>query len=83
MTRPHLVTAALPYANGQLHLGHLVEYIQADIYVRARRQAGEEVYFFCAADSHGTPIELNASKQGIAPEALVERAREGLSLIHI
>ncbi|MBM65563.1 MAG: methionine--tRNA ligase, partial [Myxococcales bacterium] len=59
------------------HLGHLVEYIQADIYVRARRQAGEEVYFFCAADSHGTPIELNANKQGIEPEELVERARAG------
>lgn len=77
MSRPHLVTAALPYANGQLHLGHLVEYIQADIFVRARRQTGEEVYFFCAADSHGTPIELNARKQGISPEDLVEQARDG------
>ncbi len=77
MTRPHVVTAALPYANGKLHLGHLVEYIQADIYVRARRQSGEEVYFFCAADSHGTPIELNARKQGIDPEDLVESARQG------
>ena len=61
----------------KLHLGHLVEYIQADIYVRARRQSGEEVYFFCAADSHGTPIELNARKQGIDPEDLVESARQG------
>lgn len=77
MSRPHLVTAALPYANGQLHLGHLVEYIQADIFVRSRRQAGEEVYFFCAADSHGTPIELNARKQGVSPERLVEEARQG------
>jgi methionyl-tRNA synthetase len=55
-----LVTAALPYANGALHLGHLVGYIQADIWVRAQRMAGREVYFVCADDTHGTPIMLAA-----------------------
>jgi methionyl-tRNA synthetase len=69
-----MVTAALPYANGRLHIGHLVEYIQADMYVRAHRQAGRSVHFFCAADAHGTPIEINARKQGISPDDLVAEA---------
>ena len=62
--RPALVTTALPYANGPLHLGHLVGYIQADIWVRARRMAGGEVHFVCADDAHGTPIMLAAEKAG-------------------
>jgi methionyl-tRNA synthetase len=62
------VTCALPYANGHLHLGHLVGYIQADIWVRARRMAGETVHFVCADDAHGTPIMLAAEKAGMAPE---------------
>ncbi len=68
-----LVTAALPYANGSLHLGHMVEYIQADTYVRFLRLNGKEVLFVCADDTHGTPIEINAAKHGISPEELVEK----------
>jgi methionyl-tRNA synthetase len=69
-----LVTAALPYANGSIHLGHLLESIQTDVYVRARKLAGDDVIFMWAADTHGTPIELRARKEGITPEALIERA---------
>lgn len=69
-----LVTAALPYANGSIHLGHLLESIQTDVYVRARKLAGEDVIFMWAADTHGTPIELRARKEGITPEVLIERA---------
>ncbi len=68
-----LVTAALPYANGSIHLGHVVEYVQADIYVRFLRLVGEKVIFVCADDTHGTPIEINASKQGVTPEELISR----------
>jgi methionyl-tRNA synthetase len=70
-----LVTSALPYANGSIHLGHLVEYIQTDIYVRFRRAVGDDVSYICAADSHGTPIEVNATKAGMTPKAFVERFR--------
>src|SRR6266480_3687502 len=75
MTDPILITSALPYANGSIHLGHLVEYIQTDIYVRFRRATGDEVHYVCAADSHGTPIEVNAAKAGMDPKALVEKFR--------
>lgn len=68
---PALVTTALPYANGPLHLGHLVGYIQADIWVRARRLAGGTTHFVCADDTHGTPIMLAAEKVGISPEAFI------------
>jgi methionyl-tRNA synthetase len=68
-----LITCALPYANGPIHLGHLVEYIQTDIYVRFLRSCGEDVVFLCADDTHGTPIELNAAKEGIKPEQYVAR----------
>ncbi len=71
MPRSALVTNALPYANGQIHLGHLVGYIQADIWVRARRMAGDTVHFVCADDTHGTPIMLAAEKSGATPEAFV------------
>ncbi len=67
-----LVTSALPYANGSIHLGHLVEYIQTDIYVRFLRSCGEEVIYICADDTHGTPIEIKAQQMGISPERLVE-----------
>jgi methionyl-tRNA synthetase len=70
-----LLTSALPYANGSIHLGHLVEYIQTDIYARFRRACGDEVTYVCAADSHGTPIEVNAAKAGVAPKAFVEKYR--------
>jgi len=69
--RPALVTNALPYANGQIHLGHLVGYIQADIWVRARRMSGDTVHFVCADDTHGTPIMLAAEKAGVTPEAFI------------
>ena len=71
MPRSALVTNALPYANGQIHLGHLVGYIQADIWVRARRMSGDTVHFVCADDTHGTPIMLAAEKAGTSPEAFV------------
>jgi methionyl-tRNA synthetase len=71
-----LVTSALPYANGSIHLGHLVEYIQTDVYVRFRRACGDDVTYVCAADSHGTPIEVNAAKAGMAPKAFVEKYRK-------
>ncbi len=71
MARSALVTTALPYANGQLHLGHLVGYIQADIWVRARRMAGSSTHFVCADDTHGTPIMLAAEKAGTTPEAFI------------
>jgi methionyl-tRNA synthetase len=71
MSRSVLVTNALPYANGQIHLGHLVGYIQADIWVRARRMSGDTVHFVCADDTHGTPIMLAAEKAGITPEAFI------------
>jgi methionyl-tRNA synthetase len=71
MSRSALVTNALPYANGQIHLGHLVGYIQADIWVRARRMAGDTVHFVCADDTHGTPIMLAAEKAGTTPETFI------------
>ena len=68
-----LVTMALPYANGSLHLGHLVEAVQTDVYVRALRAMGEEVAFIGADDTHGTPIEVNAARAGVPPEQFVAR----------
>ena len=73
MTRKILVTSALPYANGSIHLGHLVEYIQTDIWVRFQKMQGHECYYACADDTHGTPIMLRAQAEGITPEALIER----------
>jgi methionyl-tRNA synthetase len=71
--RKILVTSALPYANGSIHLGHLVEYIQTDIWVRFQKMQGNEVHYVCADDTHGTPIMLRAEKEGITPEQLIER----------
>ena len=76
MSQKLLVTSALPYANGSVHLGHLVEYIQTDVYVRFRRSLGDDVTFVCAADSHGTPIEVNAARAGVSPKEFVERYRQ-------
>ncbi|WP_124949037.1 methionine--tRNA ligase [Sulfuriferula thiophila] len=73
MSRKILVTSALPYANGAIHLGHLVEYIQTDIWVRFQKMQGHECYYVCADDTHGTPIMLRAEKEGITPEALIDR----------
>ena len=69
--RKILVTSALPYANGSIHLGHLVEYIQTDIWVRFQKMQGHTVHYVCADDTHGTPIMLRAEKEGITPEALI------------
>ena len=71
MSRTALVTTALPYANGPLHLGHLVGYIQTDIWVRARRMAGDTAWYVCADDTHGTPIMLAAEKAGHTPEDFI------------
>ena len=71
-----LVTAALTYANGPAHLGHVLEAIQTDVYVRARKMMGHEVIFMWADDTHGTPIQIRARKEGIEPEALIAKAYE-------
>ncbi|BCB27112.1 methionine--tRNA ligase [Sulfurimicrobium lacus] len=74
MTRKILVTSALPYANGSIHLGHLVEYIQTDIWVRFHKmQADTQCFYVCADDTHGTPIMLRAEKEGVTPEQLIAR----------
>jgi methionyl-tRNA synthetase len=72
--RKIVATAALPYANGSIHIGHLVEYIQADIWVRFQRQRGHDAAFLCADDTHGTPIMIQAREKGISPEALIQAA---------
>jgi len=76
--RKILITSALPYANGSIHLGHLVEYIQTDIWVRFQKMClpkedGHEIYFVCADDTHGTPVMLRAEKEGITPEELINQ----------
>ncbi|AGA34018.1 Methionyl-tRNA synthetase [Thioalkalivibrio nitratireducens DSM 14787] len=71
-----LITSALPYANGPIHLGHLVEYIQTDIWARFQRARGHEAIYVCADDAHGTPIMLKARAEGIEPEELIARVRE-------
>ena len=71
MQRKILVTSALPYANGSIHLGHLVEYIQTDIWVRFQKMQGHECHYVCADDAHGTPIMLRAQSEGIKPETLI------------
>jgi methionyl-tRNA synthetase len=68
-----LVTAALPYANGAIHIGHMLEYIQTDIWARFQRSQGHECHFAWADDAHGTPIMLSAQKQGVSPEELIDR----------
>ncbi|GLQ96565.1 methionine--tRNA ligase [Dyella mobilis] len=77
MSRRLLVTHALPYANGPLHLGHMLGYIQTDIWVRAQRMMGSEVHFVAADDAHGTPIMLAAEKAGLSPEAFIKGIRAG------
>ncbi|WP_244062245.1 methionine--tRNA ligase [Aeromonas caviae] len=69
--RRMLVTCALPYANGSIHLGHMLEHIQADIWVRYQRMRGHQVHFVCADDAHGTPIMLKAQQMGISPEEMI------------
>ena len=83
----YLVTTALPYANGSIHLGHVLEAIQTDIWVRFQNANGNSAYFFCADDTHGTPVMLAASKRGITPEQLVgevlEQHKKDLSGFHV
>ncbi len=76
MKRKIVVTSALPYANGDIHLGHLVEYIQTDFWVRYQKLRGNECVYVCADDTHGTPIMIRARKEGITPEQLIARSHE-------
>ena len=71
-----LVSSALPYANGSIHIGHLVEYIQTDIWVRFQKLRGHECYYVCADDAHGSPIMLSAEQAGVTPEQLINKARQ-------
>ncbi|MCO6518516.1 methionine--tRNA ligase [Snodgrassella sp.] len=74
--RKILVTSALPYANGNIHLGHMVEHIQTDIWVRFQKSRGHECYYVCADDTHGTPVMLAAQKQGVTPEEMITKIRQ-------
>ncbi|OAM29656.1 methionine--tRNA ligase [Eikenella sp. NML03-A-027] len=76
MQRKILVTSALPYANGSIHLGHMVEHIQTDVWVRFQKLRSHECHYCCADDTHGTPVMLAAQKQGIAPEDMIAKVRE-------
>ncbi|MCK5175398.1 MAG: methionine--tRNA ligase, partial [Planctomycetes bacterium] len=76
MARKIVVTSALPYANGPIHIGHLVEYLQTDIWVRFQKLCGNECLYFCADDTHGTPIMIRARDEGIEPEELIKRVGE-------
>ncbi|OHB50100.1 MAG: methionine--tRNA ligase [Planctomycetes bacterium GWF2_41_51] len=73
MNRKIVVTSALPYANGPIHIGHLVEYLQTDIWVRFQKANGNQCLYFCADDTHGTPIMISARNEGIQPEDLIKR----------
>src|SRR6185437_9978907 len=77
MARKIFVTTALPFANGPLHIGHIMEYIQADVWVRFQRMQGHELHFVCADDAHGAPIMLKAESEGISPQQLVARIAAG------
>jgi methionyl-tRNA synthetase len=77
MTRRIFVTTALPYANGPFHIGHIMEYIQADIWVRFQRMHGHQLHFVCADDAHGAPIMLKAEAEGVTPQQLVARIAAG------
>jgi len=76
MPRKIIVTSALPYANGPIHIGHLVEYLQTDIWVRFQKLCGNECLYFCADDTHGTPVMISARTNGISPEELIEKVHK-------
>jgi methionyl-tRNA synthetase len=76
MARKIVVTSALPYANGPIHIGHLVEYIQTDIWVRFQKLRGNQCLYFCADDTHGTPVMISARDEGIRPEELIDRVHK-------
>ena len=83
MSERYTVTAALPYANGPIHIGHLAgAYIPADIYVRYLRLKGKDVVFICGSDEHGVAISIKAKKEGITPNEVINKYHN-LSLIHI
>ncbi|MBW8035759.1 MAG: methionine--tRNA ligase [Planctomycetes bacterium] len=73
MARKIVVTSALPYANGPIHIGHLIEYLQTDIWVRFQKLCGNKCFYFCADDTHGTPVMISARSEGISPEDLIDR----------
>ena len=77
MTRKLFVTTALPYANGNCHIGHIMEWTQADIWVRFQRMLGQQVHFVCADDAHGAPIMIAAEKAGITPQQIVAQIAAG------
>lgn len=70
--RKILITAALPYANGEIHIGHALEYLQADIWARFQKMRGHDAHYFCADDTHGTPIMISAKDKGVTPQKLIE-----------
>ena len=76
MPRKIIVTSALPYANGPIHIGHLVEYLQTDIWVRFQKMCGNQCLYFCADDTHGTPIMISARRAGISPEELIGKVHK-------
>jgi len=76
MSRHILITAALPYANGPIHIGHMVEYVQADIWARYQKSCGHDCLYICADDAHGTPIMLRAQAEGLSPQSMVARYHE-------
>jgi len=76
MPRQILVTSALPYANGPLHLGHIIEAVQTDVWVRFQKMQGHDCLYVCAEDTHGTPIMIKAQTEGVTPEALIARVAE-------
>ena len=76
MSRQILVTSALPYANGSLHLGHIIEAVQTDVWVRFQKMQGHSCLYVCAEDTHGTPIMIRAQSEGIRPEDLIARVAE-------
>ncbi|MHC4603279.1 MAG: methionine--tRNA ligase [Planctomycetota bacterium] len=76
MSRKIVVTSALPYANGPIHIGHLVEYLQTDIWVRFHKMCGNQCLYFCADDTHGTPVMISARAAGISPEELIEQVHK-------
>jgi methionyl-tRNA synthetase len=73
MPRKILVTSALPYANGALHIGHIIEAVQTDIWVRFQRMQGHDCLYVCAEDTHGTPVMIKAQAEGVTPEQLIAR----------
>ena len=80
MSRQLLITSALPYANGPLHFGHLLEHVQTDIWVRVNKLLENECIYVCASDAHGTPVMLKAEDEGVEPEDLITVSYTHLTL---